>query len=198
MDKCKKVYSATNKEMVIDSVEMTLSLASGKLKLISKWCQKLLQMEEAAIRELSNLLSTLNSTELANFSAPLHVRYLHRKQIEGLVCSKDFQHQNSFGPFIQGGTKLVDNRFKFQQQPISTLKSELVVQSDPSSWGAYCLKVLTKESWSCDEKSLHLNILESRAAKFSDLTFSEGTSNLVVHIQMDNHTALAYLMKLGG
>lgn len=105
--------------MVIDSAEMALSLPRGKLELISKWCQKLLQMKEATIRELSSLLSNLNSTALAIFSAPLQVRYLQRKQIERLVCSKDFQQQSSFGLFMQGGTKLMDNRFKLEQQKVN-------------------------------------------------------------------------------
>ena len=83
------------------------------------------------------------------------------------------------------------------KKSIATQKPELVIQSDVSSWGPYCLKVSTKRSWSCENKSLDINILELRSGKFSILTFGKGISNLVAHIQKDNQTALAYLMKLG-
>ena len=47
-------------------------------------------------------------------------------------------------------------------------------------------------------KSLHVNMLELRAAKFATLTFSKGKNNLAVQPQMDNQTALAYLIKMEG
>ena len=41
-------------------------------------------------------------------------------------------------------------------------------------------------------------MLELRAAKFATLTFSKGKNNLAVQPQMDNQTALAYLIKMEG
>ena len=57
---------------------------------------------------LSSLSSTLTSTALAIFSAPSYVRYLQRKEIEGLFAAKLIW------------TKLADNRFKFEQQKVNS------------------------------------------------------------------------------
>ena len=75
--------------MVIDSVRMSLSLPSGKIESISKWCQKLLKMEETTIREFefSELESIGNSLR-----SVLH-KYLQRVQIEGLCAAKRFSNK---------------------------------------------------------------------------------------------------------
>jgi len=53
--------------------------------------------------------------------------------------------------------------------------------------------------WSDKERDLHINILELKAAKFAILTYTQNKSYLnSIHIQMDNMTALSYLVKMGG
>ena len=43
-----------------------------------------------------------------------------------------------------------------------------------------------------------MNVLELIAVKLPILTFTEGKSVTVIHLQIDNMTALSYLVKLGG
>ena len=48
------------------------------------------------------------------------------------------------------------------------------------------------------EENLHINVLELIAAKFAILTFTEGQSNIAIHLHIGNKTALSYLLKMGG
>ena len=67
-----------------------------------------------------------------------------------------------------------------------------------SSWGAFCNGVSTGGKWSEKETNLHINVLESIAAKIAILTFTKGQSHTAIQLQIDNKTALSYLLKMGG
>ena len=47
-------------------------------------------------------------------------------------------------------------------------------------------------------RTKHINILELIAVKLAILTFTIGKSVTVIHLQIDNMTALSYLVKMGG
>ena len=68
--------------MIIDSVEMTVSLPQEKVESIYKRCQDILSMQEATIKDLAKLLRTLPSKALAILPAPLYMRCLQRQQID--------------------------------------------------------------------------------------------------------------------
>ena len=48
------------------------------------------------------------------------------------------------------------------------------------------------------EESLHIYVLELIVTKFAILAFTKGQSNIPIHLQIDNNTALLYLLKMGG
>ena len=64
--------------------------------------------------------------------------------------------------------------------------------------GAVCRGIRTGGQWSKKEQDLHINQLELLAIKFAILTFAEMWKMSAVHIQVDNMTALSYLLKMGG
>ncbi len=63
---------------LIDSVALSLQLPGEKWRKIRKQCQKLLNLGEVSIRELSKFLGLLTSSFQAVFPAPLHYRQLDR------------------------------------------------------------------------------------------------------------------------
>ena len=64
--------------------------------------------------------------------------------------------------------------------------------------GAVCQGTTKVETWSYQERTKHINILELIAAKLAILTFTKGKSLTAIHLQIDNMTALSYLVKMGG
>ena len=51
--------------------------------------------------------------------------------------------------------------------------------------------------WSQAEQALHINILELKASRFVILIFCKYKKDVAVHVQIDNKTALAYLVNMG-
>ena len=78
--------------------------------------------------------------------------------------------------------------------------SQVLIQTDASreGWGAVCQEISTGGQWSKEEQLLHIIVLELKIVKLSLLTFNKQKSLKAVHIQVDNTTALLYLVKIGG
>ena len=65
-------------------------------------------------------------------------------------------------------------------------------------WGSLFQRGVNWGKWSEKEENLHINVLEIIAAKFAILTFTKKQSNIAIHLQIDNKTALSYSLKMGG
>ena len=78
--------------------------------------------------------------------------------------------------------------------------TKTLIQTDASKkgWGAFCRTVSVGGQWTQQESKLHINILELKAIHLALLTFSKMFQMKYVHFQIDNMTALSYLMKMGG
>ena len=68
-----------------------------------------------------------------------------------------------------------------------------MIQSDASKsrWSTFCNGVSLK-----NKRTLHVNVLKLIPAKFAVLTFTKVQSNIAIHLQIDNKTALSYLLKM--
>ena len=87
-----------------------------------------------------------------------------------------------------------NGRCLLQQTP------DMVIETDASTtgWGACCRGVRTGGPWSQTEKMSHINCLELLAAKLAVMCFAKGKRNILIHLKMDNTTALTYINKFGG
>ena len=64
--------------------------------------------------------------------------------------------------------------------------------------GAFCQGTTTGGTWSYQERTKHINVLELIAVKLAILTFTRGKSVTTIPLQIDNMTVLSYLVKMGG
>ena len=53
-------------------------------------------------------------------------------------------------------------------------------------------------TWSYQERTKHINILELTAVKLAILTFTKGKYVTEIHLQINNMITLYYLVKMGG
>ena len=60
---------------------------------------------------------------------------------------------------------------------------------------AVCQGVPTSEEWT-KERKIHINILELKTANLALLAFSKQIKKKAIHFQIDNMTALSYLLKM--
>ena len=187
--------------IIIDSVEMTVSLPQENVELISKRCQDILSMHDVSIIDLAKLLGTLSPTVLAILSVPLYMRYLQRQQIHNLCLRRDYNSKVALDPLCKeelnwwiSNLRLSNGRSVISHQVENLIES----YASKTSQGAFCQKTSIGRVWYQAEQALHINILELMAAKFAILTFCRYKKDLAVHVQMDNQAALAYLVKMGG
>lgn len=77
---------------------------------------------------------------------------------------------------------------------------DMVIETDASNigWGATCQESRTGGPWSRTESHLHINCLELLAATLAVKCFAKRANNIVIHLKMDNTSALTYINKMGG
>lgn len=85
-------------------------------------------------------------------------------------------------------------------KPIKESLPALTINADTSlmGWGATCNGVSTGGPWPRQETSLHINVLELKAAFLALRTFAESVSNCTVALWLDNVSAVCYINRLGG
>ena len=153
------------------------------------------------MRTLSHIIGKLTSTMQAVLPAPLHHWHLQMLQVKGLLEGKGY---NSVVPL----NKECQNDLQWWINQLSTWNGrslispapDLIITTDASlkGWGAVCQGVHTRGLWIPEESLLHINALELKAALFALRAFSNNRRKIHVHLRMDNRTAVAYLLKMGG
>ena len=192
--------------VVIDSLKMTMSLTEKKINSLSKLCTETLNKGSCSIRELSRVLGKLISTAAAVTPCMLQVRHLQQLQIQGLKTN------GSYGSLItlDKNSKLelmwwIENLHLRIGKPILTSSPDLIIYSDAATsggWGAFCQGQRTGGQWTQQEKCQYgdrINMLELMAADLAIRTFvTQHPKAKNIHLMIDNKTALAYLLKMGG
>lgn len=84
--------------------------------------------------------------------------------------------------------------------PLHPPSSTLVIFTDASleGWGAHCASQFAQGSWSPQEQSLHINVLEMKAVLNALQAFSSTLKGNLVQVATDNSTVVAYINKQGG
>ena len=67
----------------------------------------------------------------------------------------------------------------------------------PKQVGEQSVRKKHRETWSYQERTKHINVLELIAVKLAILTFTKEKPVIAVHLELDNTKALLYLVKMG-
>ena len=88
------------------------------------------------------------------------------------------------------------NKLEFCNGLFRQQQAHVLIRTDASNkgWGR---GVRTGGQWSKKEQDLHINQLELLAIKFAILTLAKMWKMSAIHIQVDNMTALSYMLKIG-
>ena len=84
-------------------------------------------------------------------------------------------------------------------KPLKMGMPQLIIRKEASKtcWRAVCQRTTTRETWSYQEMTKHINVLELIAVKLAILTFTRRKSITPIYLQIDNITAVL-LGKAGG
>ena len=96
---------------------------------------------------------------------------------------------------------MVEGEFTSSEQQTTENRNATVNNSNgcfQSSLGGQSAREPPRGNLVISGRTKHINILELIAVKLAILTFTIGKSVTVIHLQIDNMTALSYLVKMGG
>ena len=186
----------------VNSKSMELKLPGEKVKKIRHEAQKLQETRAPTALQLSRFLGKLNHASQAINPAPLFYRNLQCCHHSAL-----WKGNQDYSQPVEFTTKAREELVWWQQHLLKwngkcllRHKPNLVIETDASTigWGATCQGVQTGGRWSKTEARLHINCLELLAASLAIKCFAKQTQNIVIHLKMDNTTALTYINKFGG
>ena len=185
-----------------DSRSMMLSLKISKLIQIQELCKEAVQSEEISLRTLSKILGNLSWAVQAVPYAQSHFRGLQ----SAFNKFYHFQgHHMDTVVFLDPSSVSDlewwrDNVVNFTGRSMEALKPDLVIYSDASltGWGATLNDSYASGPWSREFCGKHINELELLAAFNGLKSFANFSSNISIHLMLDNATSVAYINKCGG
>ena len=156
------------------------------------------------LRSLYKAVGKLRATSPAISLAPLQIRGLQQCLIQSLRKGKTYETQVTLDSEAVKELKWwIINLQIIQGKPISLIPPEAQVRiatdASKTAWGAHRDGGETiGDQWSPSERTQHINVLELVAVELALKTFFREQTPVSVHLQIDNTTALSYLVKMGG
>ncbi|XP_065177241.1 uncharacterized protein LOC135807129 [Sycon ciliatum] len=181
---------------------MELKLPSDKIKKIKSEAKSLLQADALTALAVSRFLGKLNHAAQAIAAAPLFYRHLQRcLQVSLEEGNQEYSHPCHLSPDAREElTWWTDHLSHKNGKQLLLAKPDMVIETDASTigWGASFNNVRTGGPWSPQERHMHINCLELLAASLAIKSYAKDATDVVIHLKMDNTTALTYINKLGG
>ena len=179
-------------------------LPTEKVEKLLKLCKETLSQGKVTLRELASTIGKLYSTQPAMAMAPLQVRALQQDLIR--AQQKQMNYSQVIPLSLKAKIELqwwLNNLELSKGCPIRLGNPDMIIYSDAAShqgWGAHLEGgPATGGSWTKEEKEeKHINELELMAAEIALKTFLKGRKPKLVHLFIDNMTALHYLIRKGG
>ena len=101
---------------------------------------------------------------------------------------------------FKGGTSVVDPKSPDFQWTLPNSASIFFDNKDGcilERLGSVCQGIPTGGEWNLQEQQLHINVLKMKAVKLALLVYHKHFLMKAIHFQIDNATALTYLVKIG-
>ena len=187
--------------LLIDSLNLSLSLPTDKVDLIIESCRALLLCPEVSVRDISSVLGRLSWATAALTYGQAHYRALQQQHIIGASSLPTKNSTLKLSLESRGEISWwIDNLANANGKSWTFNDPDLIIHSDASNtgWGGVCKGVRSGGPWSGADRHRHINELELLAAFNCVKAFSPFGSKLSILLYLDNATAVAYINKRGG
>ena len=190
--------------MNLNSATMTVWLPQEKAQNLLNLCLETLRLKRISLRGLASLIGKLQATLPAISMAPMQVRALQQDLISAQKKNMSYEQDILLSQESQSNLQWWINNITLSQgAPLKLGNPDMVMHTDASSsegWGASRVGGRsTGGVWTKEEKEkYHINELELLAAEIALKTFLKDQKPKLVHLVMDNMTALHYLIRKGG
>jgi hypothetical protein len=186
----------------VDSRRMTLTLPEDKIQDIQARCHNLLKRETTTVRHLAKLIGKLTASAQAVLSAPLYYRRLQMQKSRALLQGhQSYESMVTLTPECKKELRWwIEELEQCNGKTILKPQPDLIITTDASKtgWGGEMNGIRTQGQWSMEEATLHINLLEMKAAEFVVKAFTKDKKDIHCHLRMDNSSCVAQVNKMGG
>lgn len=186
---------------LLDSKSMEITLTQEKRTKIKNLVSGLLNKKNCSIETLASLTGSLVSSCLAVKYGWLFYKYLERDKMLALA-----RFDNDYKQIISLSEDSIEELRWWNENIMKTknqirfldFDKEIFTDASKIAWGAVYREKKAKGPWTEEERLLHINLLELKAAFFGLKTFCANDRSKQILLRIDNSTAIAYINKFGG
>ena len=187
---------------MIDSSEMTVTLPTNKIEIISTLLTETLQSSCMSIRNFATLVGKLTATLSANRYGQVFLKNLEVAKTQALCRNQfNFDRVMEITPTVKQELGWWLDNIDSSYRPILIPNPHLVLFTDASfqGWGYHIEGTQIKSGgrWTQEELQYDINFLELKAVLFSLLSACKGINNRHILIQSDNTTTVVGINKQG-
>ena len=190
--------------LILDSIQIKVFLPEPKVLDLIESCQAILSMRSLTARSLASLQGKMSSCLHAVLPAPTFYRAIQADIHQAIGKANNFSKKLILSSEAKSEIQwwMVNVRL-WNGRPVHLPSPSLVITTDAAKkggWGASCNKHKIQGRWTQEEASLHINILELKAALFALKSFAKvyQMTNAHVRFKIDNTPAQAYINHQGG
>jgi len=186
--------------LVINSVNMTVSLTEKKKLKIIELCNLLLEKPKIPIREVAKLLGYMSFSFIAVEYGKLHYRCLERVKNSALAANKgNYDSLMSLTPKAIADINWWKLNVYNAKNDIYKPSPNITLTTDASlkGWGAVTKSDKTGGLLTSIESDYHINVLELKAIHFGLLSLLPNTYDCHVKILSDNTAAVGCVNNMG-
>jgi hypothetical protein len=187
---------------VIDSQKMQISLPSKKVENILKFIEDCLLEDRLTIRQVAQLLGTLEATKPGNRFAMLFTKNLTRAKNKAFAANGyDFDRFMILSDYVRHDLQWWTDNLKEAYNMIYVNQPKYIIFTDASKtgWGCYSeqMDVKTGGKWTPDEAEYHINVLELMAVLNSLKSLCRDLRDTHIRIMTDNTTTMLTIQNQG-
>ena len=182
-----------------NSKHMTLTLPDDKKTKIIDVLNKFIKTNSCQLREFARFLGLLVSACPALLYSWLYTKEFERFKFTCLLDNPSYDQIIQIPKHLKSDMLWWLNNIHSGFYPLNLNRYDLEIYSDASTsgWGAWCDTGESFGYWKNEEKLLHINELELRAAFLALKCFATKLSHVRILLRIDNVTAISCINKMG-
>lgn len=184
---------------VFDSEKLFLKLPDDKKSKIRQRINIAIKTKKCKLREFAQFIGLIVSACPAVQYSWLYTKYFEQFKYLCLLDNYNYEQVIEIPEKLKIDMIWWLKNIEDGHSPISFNEFDLEVFSDASStgWGAYCNKNKCFGHWKDNEKTLHINELELKAAFLALKCFAKNLYRSHILLRIDNVTAISCINRMG-
>ena len=187
--------------LVINSRNMTVRVDKDKCCKIKSACQSIKHTKNPTVRQIASLIGTMVSYTPGVENGLLHYRHLEACKSQTLRHNGyNFDRQVSLDSKAFADISWWEENVDSEFTNLLVEPPQVFITTDSSlqAWGAVRADCKTGGSWSNEEKTMHINVLELKAILFGLKSLCRDVSGKHIRVRCDNTCSVSYVNAKGG